>query len=462
MKHFAVATAVLLPFLIGAPVAGANEPAREFLQEHTFLKVKIDGRPYRLEALIVKQAGRRGKLPLALINHGKPSGLLRMSRVRAERYIPVARDFAMRGYLAVAIVRRGFGRSDGPIPVSLNCSSKQIMPRFDSGADDISAAVASLAGRPDADTSRVVALGVSAGGGAALALAARNPAWLKAVVNISGGLRFPRCSKADLLVSTFAIMGMRSKTPALWFYAENDSLFPPALVYRLHEAYLDAGGNVQRMRVSKIRRDGHRLFTDLSGRRKWLHQTASFLRDQGLPTWELDAVAANMKRIGMKKSSRIAMENYLSLPGVKAMAYSTSASRVIAFYGLNRLDVVRYKAIRACRKRTGNTDCRIVMENFRVVSTAEENSGNAGRDEDKTMTLLQKLGLKERRLSFLDRYLDRGGHKALVQSENCRLLYYSSSQRTLEMAKAWALKRCKERAKVECRLLMENERIVKQ
>ena len=200
----------------------------------------------------------------------------------------------------------------------------------------------------------------------------------------------------------------------------------------------------------------------LGGSGHHLCQTDSFLRDQGLPTWELDAVAANMKRIGMKKSSRIAMENYLSLPGVKAMAYSASASRVIAFYGLNKLEVVRSRAIRACRKRTGNADCRIVMENLRVVSTAEESSGNVGRDEDKTMTLLQKLGLKEKRLSFLDRYLDRNGQKALARSENGRLLYYSSSQRTLEKARARALKRCKQRSKVECRLLMENEQIVKQ
>ncbi|MDP4594145.1 MAG: lysophospholipase, partial [Beijerinckiaceae bacterium] len=217
---------VFLAFAISG-ATHARQTAPDLSVEKTFLIVRIGTSLNRLEALIVKEASRSGRLPIALINHGKPAGNLRMSSIQAERYLGVARDFAARGYLAVALVRRGYGRSDGPIPVTLNCSSTSLAPRFDSAADDINAAFKVLANRPDADPLRAIAIGVSAGGAAVLAWAARNPPGLKAVINISGGLSFPKCSKDDILVQTFGQMGKVSRVPSLWLYSTNDSLFPP-------------------------------------------------------------------------------------------------------------------------------------------------------------------------------------------------------------------------------------------
>ena len=449
-----------------AAIMGINSPALGRMPgdgisiEKAFLNVKIGGRLYRLESLIVKQTGRAGRLPVFMINHGKPAGDLRMSAVNAARYVPIARDLALRGYLAVAIVRRGFGRSDGPIPVSLGCSSTRMLPRFESAADDIRAAVEALAKRPDADTSRVVAIGASSGGAAVLALASKNPPWLKAVVNVSGGLRFPRCNKRDLLVSTMATMGMRSKVPSLWMYAQNDSLFPPKLVDRMHQAYLEGGGDVQRMRLAKIRRDGHRLFSDRGGRRIWLSKLDSFLRAQGLPTWDAGSVAENMNKIGMGKGNRVAMEGYLGLPANRAMAYSPSSSRVIAFYGRYKLSVAKSRAIRACKKRTGKSDCRIVMENFQVIPNRSLLSGAAPRDKDETREVLLRLGLAEKRLTYLDEYLDRDEPKALAGSKDGKFLYFSSNRKTLSIVRQRALLGCGDRAKGTCTVLMENHKVV--
>jgi dienelactone hydrolase len=95
----------------------------------------------------------------------------------------------------------------------------------------------------------VIALGASAGGAAVLALAARNPPGLRAVVNVSGGIRplspdggpGVYCKPEDL-VPAFAGLGERSRVPSLWLYAENDSLFPADYVRGLHEAYVAKGG----------------------------------------------------------------------------------------------------------------------------------------------------------------------------------------------------------------------------
>lgn len=67
-----------------------------------------------MEAVIIRPAKSGGRLPVALITHGEQRSAAAMANMHAELMLPQARDFAHRGYLAVAVVRRGFGRSNGP------------------------------------------------------------------------------------------------------------------------------------------------------------------------------------------------------------------------------------------------------------------------------------------------------------------------------------------------------------
>lgn len=55
--------------------AGAQEPFRE---DNSFLRARIDGREIRLESLIIRPEGIDGRLPLALITHGKSATGSRM------------------------------------------------------------------------------------------------------------------------------------------------------------------------------------------------------------------------------------------------------------------------------------------------------------------------------------------------------------------------------------------------
>jgi dienelactone hydrolase len=218
--------------------ASSAAPAKdgEFLEDNGFYRVTIGGRLYRLEALTVRRAEATGRLPIALIAHGQPASPQSMLDDHAANFAGVARDLASRGWLAVVVIRRGFGQSDGPMPAPVNCRTASFMPRFSSDADDLEAALEAISARPDADASRVIAIGVSAGGAAVTALAARNPKNLRAVINISGGLRMESCPKDDVLVQAFQELGTKSRVPALWMYAKNDSYFPPDVVGRMHEA----------------------------------------------------------------------------------------------------------------------------------------------------------------------------------------------------------------------------------
>ena len=232
-----------------SPSATASATAgmdNELLEERTFLTVQNDKGRFRLEALVVKPAKADGRLPIALITHGKNAKAAENQALRADMMLPQARDFAARGWLAVVVLRRGYGQSDGLPGVSrgaayMACENADLARGFEVEADDLDGALKVVAARPDADGSRAIAIGQSLGGGVVLAFAARRPAGLLGVVNVSGGAWRTNgegnvCQHDDL-VAAMATLGARTRIPTLWLYAENDSLFPPELVTRMRDAY---------------------------------------------------------------------------------------------------------------------------------------------------------------------------------------------------------------------------------
>jgi dienelactone hydrolase len=345
--------------------ASSAAPAKdgEFLEDNGFYRVTIGGRLYRLEALTVRRAEATGRLPIALIAHGQPASPQSMLDDHAANFAGVARDLASRGWLAVVVIRRGFGQSDGPMPAPVNCRTASFMPRFSSDADDLEAALEAISARPDADASRVIAIGVSAGGAAVTALAARNPKNLRAVINISGGLRMESCPKDDVLVQAFQELGTKSRVPALWMYAKNDSYFPPDVVGRMHEAFLVAGGDVKFVMFDAIGADGHAMFSTGAGRYKWLPEMDGFLRFHGLPTWRRQDVDALLKRLDGLERNRAFVESYLAAPFEKALARKLPDNRMSGGWGYSSIGEARKSALDGCGRQRPTERCSIVMEN---------------------------------------------------------------------------------------------------
>src|SRR5262249_21748791 len=257
-----------------APPAASRATASldgELIEERTFLTVETDKGPYRLETLIVRPAKADGPLPIALITHGKNLKSEDNRAIRADMLLPQARDFAARGWLAAAVIRRGYGQSDGVPGVSrgtayMACENGDLVHGLDVEADDIDGALKALAARPDADGSRAIAVGQSLGGAAVLAYAARRPAGLIRLLHIPGGVWRSRadgsmCEFAGL-TAAMASFGARTRIPTLWLYAENDSLFSPDVVARMRDAYVAAGGRAELVMFPPILHDGHRLFAD--------------------------------------------------------------------------------------------------------------------------------------------------------------------------------------------------------
>ena len=360
---------ILMSALLCTGPARAQES--DLIEDTSFLRATIGSRTVRLEALVVKKRDAQGKLPIALIAHGKPGSEGRMLDERASEYARQARDLARRGWLAVVTMRRGYGGSDGPASVPLSCASTSLTERFAADADDLQAVLAAVAKRPDADAARMIAIGVSAGGAAVAALSARNPTGLVGAINVSGGLRLPTCPKEDALVAAFKEYGAKSRVPNLWIYAKNDSFFPSELVARMQSAFLDGGGDVKLVMFDADERyDGHALFRHSSGRGKWLPQMDAFLRFHKLPTWTRDDVSALIKKLDVKETTRGFIENYVAGPAEKALVRQKSGGRAMNYtYGASSVENARKQAVEQCEKR--GQPCEAVMVNDAWVASGE-------------------------------------------------------------------------------------------
>jgi dienelactone hydrolase len=357
--------------LPAAEPVSAKKQEGELVEERTFLTVRKGDMSYRLETLVVRPAKASGRLPIALITHGKDALAQQMMDLRADRMLPQARDLAERGWLAVVVVRRGFGRSEGVAGVArgsayMSCVNPDVARGFDTEADDLEGALQALAERPDADVSRVIAIGNSVGGGTVLAFAARQPKGLRAVINVSGGVRIingdgTQCA-AEALPSAMTAFGSRTKVPTLWLYAENDSLFGPELVRGMHEAYAKAGGRVDLQMFPALQQDGHALFVDLNGRIKWLASLDKFLRANQLQSWNVARVNDIMKMAKIAPGHHAFVTNYLALPTQKALAVSPNGVHLFSHVNSHDLAQARMQVLARCKEKAG-TECILVLAN---------------------------------------------------------------------------------------------------
>ena len=344
--------------------------------------VTVGGNTVRLEGLVIKKSDAQGRLPIALFTNGGAATAMAGTAVTTATYGHNARDMARRGWLAVVMLRRGFGNSEGPRPTPVTCQTASFDAWAATAADDLQATLGDISQRPDADASRVIVIGSEIAGVAAVALSARNPRGLLGVVSISGGLQSEsNCPMNDVLVDGYRKFGSTSRVPNLWIYSRSDKMFGPDLAERLHTAFLDAGGDVKFVMFFHDGDVGTPIFSQAT--RAWYAQMDGFLRARNLPTWATADVKNVIDR--MKITDRIERENlqgslllYFSAPGEKAIAFSPSLqaawvrpqNKVVAeprlpvAYQTNAksLDEARTGALAACQKAA--QDCAIVMENF--------------------------------------------------------------------------------------------------
>jgi dienelactone hydrolase len=202
---------IALAFSLGFwPVAAV---AAELVREEMRIAMPAAG-PRGLQALLVR-TDEPGRHPLVLINHGSPRADSERPTMTPLELLPQAIEFARRGFAAAIVMRRGYGDSGGGFAEDRGSCQDPNYPRAAvAAAADLNAAIGFLARRPDIDASRILSVGVSAGGFATVALTAEPPPGLVAGVSFAGGRGSDKpdsvCSE-DKLVGAFGALGTRSR-----------------------------------------------------------------------------------------------------------------------------------------------------------------------------------------------------------------------------------------------------------
>jgi dienelactone hydrolase len=319
----------LTAFVLAA-LSPAISYAAEFHQEEFRIPFTSGAGSY--EALLVRP-DQPGRFPLALVNHGSPRSGADRPNMTPLAMLPEAIEFARRGWAAVVVMRRGYGGSNGGWAEDYgSCNNPDYVAAASGAAADLKAAAAYLVKRPDVDPSRIISVGVSAGGFATVALTADPPPGLVAAISFAGGrgsLKPDEVCGGNRLVEAFREMGGKSRVPMLWVYAENDHFFGPQLAQQLRQAFTGAGGKVEFIRAPAFGEDGHSLFSR-TGIPVWTDYVVSFLKEQKLvlrpsplPPPSPPALAApNVLSASGKKS----FADYLASPPHKAFAVARDGS----------------------------------------------------------------------------------------------------------------------------------------
>ena len=340
------------------------------------VKVQIDGREHQLETLTVTPPDS-GPLPLAVISHGTPTRGGRDPRrnLRIRMLLPVAEDFARRGYKAVIFARRGYASSSGPFSESYGrCSEASTASFFRAaieGAKDFAAVIDAFSRRPEIDGSTIIAAGHSGGGFAASALAFIPPHGLAGIVNFAGGRggagKGRNCSETGF-VGAFGMFGNGATVPALWLYSSTDRLFGPNLVGRAFEAYAGGGAPVRLEMVGPLwfTGNGHAI-PALGARELWRPRIDAFLNAIGAQNWKRAPKDAAVERLPAPPGLGARCEGwwrlYLAATGHKAFAISNDGQ-----CGPSRrhdtADEAKAAALSRCERR--GSGCRIVSVNGRM------------------------------------------------------------------------------------------------
>jgi dienelactone hydrolase len=323
--------------------------------------------PVELEAIVVRPDDRLLH-PLVVLNHGSPrSGGDRPAMTPYSLWAQAV-AFARRGWVAVAFMRRGYGRSGGEWAESYgSCSDPDYVTAGRAGASDIAAVAKFMMAQPYVSKGKWISVGHSAGAFATMALTADPPPGLAAAISFAPGRGSTApdtvCGEQQL-VSAFAQYGRTSRVPLLWVSADNDHFFGPRLVPRLTDAFSKAGGNLIYIKAPSFGSDGHQLFSAANGVPVWSPIVDRFLasnnlvlrsRPMEIPTPNVAAPASLSTR------GRAAFTSYLDGGPNKAFAAAGDAHFGWAT-GRRSVDDARKDALGYCVSGT-SAKCRIVNVN---------------------------------------------------------------------------------------------------
>jgi dienelactone hydrolase len=365
-KHFGYfATALLL--MVAATVSATSGRAEDIRLDALNIPVSGSGGAASvvLEAMVVRPDDGLPH-PLVVLNHGSPRSADDRPAMTPLSMWAQAVAFARRGWVAVAFLRRGYGRSGGEWAESYgSCSTPDYAAAGRAGASDIAAVAKFMMAEPYVGKGKWISVGHSAGAFATVALTADPPPGLAAAISFAPGRGSSSpdavCGEQQL-VAAFAEYGRTSRLPLLWVSAQNDHFFGPLLVSRLTGAFSAAGGNLTYIKAPSFGSDGHQLFSAANGVPVWSPIVDRFLMANHLVFRDHPMeIAVPDPPAGLSTNGRAAFKTYLDSGPNKAFA-AAGNSRFGWATGRRTIDEARQVAMGYCVSGT-SAKCTVVNVN---------------------------------------------------------------------------------------------------
>jgi dienelactone hydrolase len=326
----------------------------------------VESSPEGLAAVMVRAADNAPH-PLALMTHGVPRDASERAEMTPLAMIPQAREFARRGWTAVIVERQGFGDSGGRYAEEEHVcgSSPDFVTPVEASANQLREAALYLAARPEVNPSRMIGVGVSAGGLAMVALSGNPPPGMVAAISFAGGRGSnapDHVCGAETLANTFGYWGRRSKVPMLWVYATNDHFFGPQLAQSFYAAFTENGGDASLVMAPAFEDDGHKLFS-LAGIPLWTPMVDAFLMNHGLVLRDAPLPLSVPDIAPPSYFSRNAREGFqLYLAGAPHKAFAASPQGQFGYvFGRRTPEEAQQHAVTNCEKYAPNYPCAALM-----------------------------------------------------------------------------------------------------
>jgi dienelactone hydrolase len=278
--------------------------------------------------------------------------------------LPQSIWFARRGWTVLAVVRRGYGKSGGqPDYMNGRCPQEAYEEAGRQGAEDLNHTIEYGASVPQVDTAHTIAVGLSTGGFATVALTAKAPLGLVAAISFAGGrgvrADFDVCNPGEL-IAAFRSFGKHSRIPMLWIYAADDRSFWPEIAHKFDDAFRAGGGQDQFVQVPATARAGHGLFFRVAG---WSDIVDDFLKAQNL-VWLPEPLPSPKTPDeplppGLSEAGERAFRHYLLMGPHKAFAMSEHAYHFS--FAQMTVDMAKSKALNSCRHAAPKGEkCKVV------------------------------------------------------------------------------------------------------
>jgi len=236
-------------------------------------------RPVTLQVTVYTPPGA-GPFPLAVMNHGSTSSEPPAQQPRYHLTFS-AYYFLSRGYAVAMPMMRGYAGSGGQLEKQ-GCDDVAMGV---GAARDIRAVIDFMKQQSGIDGSRIVVAGQSFGGWNTLSLGTLHVPNVRGLVDFAGGMKASDCDSPDsTLIDAAGRLGASTTIPSIWFYGDNDSIFPVSTWRGMYERYTAAGGHAELVAYGSFGSDSHNMLGSGAALPIWVSRVDAFLAKIGLPS----------------------------------------------------------------------------------------------------------------------------------------------------------------------------------